>query len=177
MGVIDHEIGTHFLRRNNEKFQVWAQKRNKYDVKNCMRTEEGFASTNQMVRCALEGGHPFLYRSALNYYMAYKASKMGFVELFNDIQKYIDCKQSRWKYVMRVKRGVMDTSEPGGYYKDQVYLEGTVTILRERKTLDFYGLCCGKISVEDMKRLGKMNKLKKEQIKIPPFMRDMDKYM
>lgn len=118
MGVIDHEIGTHFLRRNNEKFQVWAKKRDKYEVKNCMRTEEGFASTNQMVRNALDGGHPFLYRSALNYYMAFKASRMGFVELFDDIKKYIDDKHSRWKYVMRVKRGTMDTSEPGGLFKD-----------------------------------------------------------
>jgi len=28
-----------------------------------------------------------------------------------------------------------------------------------------------------MKKLGKANKLKKDQIKIPPFMRDMDTYM
>jgi len=55
-----------------------------------------------------------------------------------------------------------------------VYLEGAVAILRERKTLDFYGLCCGKISMEDMKRLSGQKKLKKEQIKIPPFMRDME---
>lgn len=106
--------------------------------------------------------------------MAYKASKMGFVELFNDIKKYIDDKYSRWKFVLRVKRGLMDTSEPGGLYKDQVYLEGAVAILRERKTLDFHGLCCGKISLEDMKRLGAAKKLKKEQIKIPTFMRDME---
>ena len=102
---------------------------------------------------------------------------MGFVDLFNDIEKYIDDKMSRWKFVLRVKRGLMDTSEPGGLYKDQVYLEGAVSILRERKTLDFYGLCCGKISLDDMKRLGAQKKLKKEQIKIPPFMRDMDQYM
>lgn len=127
-----------------------------------MRSEEGFASTNQMVRCALEGGQPYLYRSALNYYMAYKASKLSFVDLFDDIKKYIDDKHARWKYVMRVKRGVMDSTEPGGLYKDQVYLEGAVTILKERKTLDFHGMCCGKISLEDMKRLGKMNKLKKD---------------
>lgn len=38
-----------------------------------------------MVRQALEGGYPYLYRSALNYYMCFKASKMGFVDLFNDI--------------------------------------------------------------------------------------------
>lgn len=58
-----------------------------------------------------------------------------------------------------------------------MYLEGAVAILKERSTLDFHGLCCGKISLEDMKRLGAMKKLKKEQIKIPPFMRDMDQYM
>jgi hypothetical protein len=78
---------------------------------------------------------------------------------------------------MRVKRGVMDTAEPGGLYKDQVYLEGAVQILRERKTLDFHGLCCGKISIEDLKRLSAAKKLRKEQIKIPPFMRDMDQFM
>ncbi len=87
---------------------------------------------------------------------------MGFVDLFNDIEKYIDDKMSRWKFVLRVKRGLMDTSEPGGLYKDQVYLEGAVAILRERKYLDFHGLCCGKISLDDMKRLGALKKLKKE---------------
>lgn len=94
--------------------------------------------------------------------MAYQASKMGFVDLFNDIGKYIDNKMSRWKFVLRVKRGLIDSSEPGGLYKDQVYLEGAVAILRERKTLDFHGLCCGKISIEEMKRLSKAGKLKKE---------------
>ena len=43
---------------------------------------------------------------------------MSFVDLFNDIEKYIDDKMSRWKFVLRVKRGLMDTSEPGGLYKD-----------------------------------------------------------
>jgi hypothetical protein len=97
---------------------VWAKKRDKYDVKFCIRTEEGFACTNQQVRTALNGGYPYLYKSALNYYMAAKASQMSFVDLFNDISKYIDDKYSRWKYVLRVKRGLMDTSEPGGLYKD-----------------------------------------------------------
>jgi hypothetical protein len=66
----------------------------------------------------VQDGYPYLYRSALNYYMAYQASKMGFVDLFNDIGKYIDNKMSRWKFVLRVKRGLIDSSEPGGLYKD-----------------------------------------------------------
>jgi len=48
MGVLHHEIGTHFLRKYNEKFQVWYKKREKYELKNCIQTEEGFASINQL---------------------------------------------------------------------------------------------------------------------------------
>jgi hypothetical protein len=53
MGVLDHEVGTHFLRRHNEKNQAWYKKKDKFEIKNCMATEEGFASINQMVTAAL----------------------------------------------------------------------------------------------------------------------------
>jgi hypothetical protein len=43
---------------------------------------------------------------------------MSFVELFNDLAKYVDNTRKRWKYVLRVKRGLGDTSLPGGLYKD-----------------------------------------------------------
>jgi hypothetical protein len=82
-----------------------------------------------MLNCrfkALDGKSPFLYRSAINYYLGYKASTMGFVELFDDIERFIDDKMDRFQLVTRVKRGAEDTSLPGGYYKDQVYLEGAV---------------------------------------------------
>jgi len=46
------------------------------------------------------------------------ASKMSFVDLFNDLEKYIDNARRRWKCVVRVKRGIQDTGEPGGLYKD-----------------------------------------------------------
>lgn len=58
----------------------------------------------------------------------------------------------RWKYCLRVKRGMTDTSEHGGMYKDQVYLEGSVKILRNRKNLDFVALHCGKMTVDDSLR-------------------------
>lgn len=45
-----------------------------------------------------------------------------------------------------------DTSEHGGMYKDQVYLEGSVKILRNRKNLDFVALHCGKMTVDDSLR-------------------------
>mmetsp|Transcript_10298 Transcript_10298/g.10282 ORF Transcript_10298/g.10282 Transcript_10298/m.10282 type:complete len:142 (-) Transcript_10298:454-879(-) len=48
MGVLHHEIGTHYLRKHNEKQQVWYKKREKYELKNCIQTEEGFAAINQV---------------------------------------------------------------------------------------------------------------------------------
>ena len=59
----------------------------------------------------------------------------------------------RWKYVMRVKRGLINTSESGGFYKDQVYLKGAIAILRNRKLINFEGLYCGKLSLNDVLQL------------------------
>jgi len=50
--------------------------------------------------------------------MCCKASEMSFSELFKDLEKYVDDERRRYKYVLRVKRGLTDTSKPGGLYKD-----------------------------------------------------------
>jgi len=118
-----------------------------------------------------------LFKAALNYYSAYMASKMSFVDLFNDLEKYIDNPRRRWKCVVRVKRGITDTGEPGGLYKDQVYLEGAIQILRERSNIDFLGLYCGKLSLEDLKRPMIEKRIKKDGgLILPTFMSNMDEY-
>lgn len=94
----------------------------------------------------------YLFKPALNYYACYKASEMSFVELFKDLGKYVDNPKKRWKYVLRVKSGLTDTSIPGGLYKDQVYLEGAIDILKNRKVIDFKTLYCGKINLIDLKK-------------------------
>lgn len=48
MGVLNHEIGTHFLRNYNDKFQPWCGHRRKFVLKNYLNTEEGLASLNQL---------------------------------------------------------------------------------------------------------------------------------
>jgi len=62
-------------------------------------------------------------------------------------------------------------------YKDQVYLEGAVQILQERKTLDFHGLYCGKISLEDLKKPHIAKRLRKDCLLLPDIMDDMTAYM
>jgi hypothetical protein len=50
-----------------------------------------------------------------------------------------------------------------------VYLEGAIQILKERKTLDFEGLFCGKLSLDDLKKPFIAKRLKKESLLLPPF--------
>ena len=153
VGVLDHEIGTHFLRKYNERLQPWYKKRGKFNMRTCVATEEGLACTNQMVQ-TVKTGHckPFLFRSALNYYTNMMAKQLSFVDLYHCLERYVNDPESRWKYALRAKRGLTDTSRAGGMYKDQVYLEGAVKILMRRKTLDFKTLLCGKISLDDYAR-------------------------
>lgn len=80
------------------------------------------------------------------------AKQMSFVELFNCLAKYIDKPLTRFKYCLRVKRGLTDTSKKGGLYKDCRYLEGAVKILTLRNSLDFRKLYCGKVSLIDYGR-------------------------
>jgi hypothetical protein len=177
-GVLHHEIGTHFLRKYNEKFQYWFKKRDKYDLRNCIKTEEGLACVNQLIDAGLnKEKKPYLFRSALNYYTCFMASKLSFVELYDDLEKFIDNPRRRWKLVCRVKRGTLDTSEPGGLYKDQVYLEGAIQILRDREILDYPGLMCGKISIDELRRPVIERRLQKEKNIVPPFMENIETYL
>ena len=75
---------------------------------------------------------------------------MSFVDLFKNLEKYVDSPIARWKYAVRVKRGLTDTSQAGGLYKDSVYLEGAIEVLQQRKFLNFKGLMCGKVSLKDL---------------------------
>ena len=77
---------------------------------------------------------------------------LSFVELYEDLKKYVDDPKRRFKFSVRGKRGMEDTGTPGGYYKDKVYFEGAVKILQTRNSIDFEWLFSGKISIDDLKR-------------------------
>lgn len=176
--MLNHEIGTHFIRRLNDKKQKWYGKKDKYDIRSWIMTEEGFAVVNQYCEHALNPKkRPYFYKAALNYYAAYQAGVMSFSELYKDLEQYIDDPYRRWNFTLRVKRGLTDTSIPGGLYKDQVYLEGAFKILKDRKNINFMALISGKISLDDLNRPFLMKILKFDNLYIPPFMRDMKKFM
>jgi hypothetical protein len=168
--VLAHEIGTHFLRHINDTLQTWHKKRKKYKLRPFLETEEGLAVVNQEI--VRNGCRPrLLYKAALNYYSTCKAATMSFTDLYKDLAKYVGNPHRRWKCCVRVKRGLTDTSLPGGNYKDQAYLVGALKILKNRKLISFPRLYSGKISVEDSLSNKKViRKVNIEDITMPTFM-------
>ncbi|KAM4874191.1 putative tyrosine carboxypeptidase MATCAP2 isoform 2-T2 [Thomomys bottae] len=173
-GMLRHEIGTHYFRGINNLQQPWNSwvGRKKHELKPNNPTEEGLAS----IHSVLFRKDPFLWRAALLYYTVYQASQMSFCELFKDIGKFVKDPNTRWDYCVRAKRGWTDTSQPGCFSKDQVYLDGTLQILRYRHSIDFYLLTAlGKVSYEDVDRLRGLAVT--DKMRVPHFLQDHGRYM
>lgn len=63
----------------------------------------------------------------------------------------------------------------GGFCKDQVYLEGALQLLKNRKHIDFHLLVqLGKISWEDIDKVELLGNL--DETKVPFFMQDLAVY-
>uniref|UniRef100_H2Z5I7 Uncharacterized protein n=1 Tax=Ciona savignyi TaxID=51511 RepID=H2Z5I7_CIOSA len=172
-GLLRHEIGTHHLRFHNNRQQIWqsSKVRRQLGLKPANPTEEGLAS----IHSVLMRKDPSLWRSAILYYTVYKASQMSFCDLFEDLGQYMDDPEVRWDYCLRTKRGQSDTSKPGCFCKDQVYLTGILALLARRHTLDFHLLCTmGKVSHEDLEML--RPHYNPNRTKIPTFMNDLAEY-
>ena len=104
--LLNHEIGTHFLRKYNDRRQIWYQDRKKYKLGSYIQTEEGLAAINMLYEQSQNKPFkPFLFQAALNYFSAYLASYMSFEELFKTLKKYIHNEDKLWRQCMRVKRG------------------------------------------------------------------------
>ncbi|XP_053297028.1 microtubule-associated tyrosine carboxypeptidase [Pleuronectes platessa] len=173
-GMLRHEIGTHYLRGVNNQLQPWATSdgRKQFGLKPANPTEEGLASLHSV----LLRKQPYLWRAALLYFTVQHAAHMSFTQLFTHIAQYVQDPDVRWEYCLRAKRGQTDTSQPGCFSKDQVYLDGILRILRHRKSIDFKMLTClGKVSYEDVERLRHLAVL--QRTRVPHFMRDQERYL
>ena len=104
-GVLNHEIGTHFIRKYNDRLQKWHKDRKKYSLSAYLTTEEGLASLNQLISHVVSNRYwssypslpPLMYRAALLYYCSYLASRYSFAEIFRAIAKYQPDPETRWK--------------------------------------------------------------------------------
>ncbi|PIK54258.1 hypothetical protein BSL78_08831 [Apostichopus japonicus] len=174
-GVLQHEIGTHFTRAQNNRQQPWrgSKGKRKFGLQPLNPTEEGLASLHSV----LGRKDPCLWRAALLYFTVYNASRLSFADLFERLGRFLQDPEVRWDYCMRAKRGQVDTSKPGCFNKDQVYLDGVLQILRYRNEIDFHSLVrLGKVSYLDVDRLKKDAVLDPSTVILPSFMLDLDHY-
>mmetsp|Transcript_10727 Transcript_10727/g.19934 ORF Transcript_10727/g.19934 Transcript_10727/m.19934 type:complete len:439 (-) Transcript_10727:42-1358(-) len=173
-GMLHHEIGTHYLRDRNDKMQPWSKERNgrkKYRLGDKNPTEEGLASLHTVLE---REGH-FLWRAALLYYTIWRALQLSFRELYEDLAQFLGgSTDERWDYCVRAKRGLLDTSQPGGFVKDQCYLTGAMEILEQRHRIDFNALYIGKLSVVDAHRAKCTGLARLESVQLPVFLQNAE---
>ncbi len=152
LGLLDHEVGTHLLRRLNHRALSSSTKllarQQSHRVEEALATEEGLACLNQLVRLALRGGQALLYRPALMYVAAVYASRMSFSGLYAKIAPYCLDEEQCWRACVSVKTGgIEDSSRLESYGKPQVYFRGAVDILTQRHVIDFPALHSVKYSL------------------------------
>ncbi|OIO20078.1 MAG: hypothetical protein AUJ23_00780 [Candidatus Magasanikbacteria bacterium CG1_02_32_51] len=151
--LLVHEIGTHVYRYENGVLQEY--KIFKRGTANYLETEEGLAIYNQK-KLGLSLGLKDVWPTYL-VIAIYYAQSMSFLELFNFLQKeYNLSNQKAWLACFRAKRGMSDTSLPGGLTRDAIYFRGylkVVDYLSEDTENRLKNLYMGKISIVDVKYL------------------------
>jgi hypothetical protein len=149
IGVIYHELGTHALRRMNYEKQPWYKKKKEFGIKHSyLRTEEGLAALHSLIAHTYKSA----YTSGIRYTAVEYARTHSFVEVWNFLGKYVQDPETRWMITLRQKRGLSDTSQPGGSTKDLVYFEGLVEVWKWLTTHNYnlHDLYFGKIAYQDL---------------------------
>lgn len=172
LATLDHEIGTHALRRLNYVQQPFFNKKKQFGFSEYMFTEEGLASINGLINKNFK----YAYKEAINYVMVDYAQRHSFSETFQYISKYINDKERAWMFVAKYKKGLYDTSKPSGFTKDLVYFEGLVQVCSYLKNnnYDSNHLYIGKIAWQDKEKAWQMNP--NYQLLLPSFLKNKDAY-
>ena len=116
---------------------------------------------------------------ALLYVAVSIASRSSFHELWTALWPIVKDREKLWTTCMRVKRGTRDTSQPGGYYKDQSTFNGAIRLLLARHEIDWKALHALKITLEDLS-LGlplAHDALIQGWVKLPSFLDPLDEYL
>ena len=149
VSVLNHEIQTHLLRRLNDEKQPWHEQ-TRQRQKLWKKTEEGLAIYNSK-----DKNDPDLRQAALLYSLVYLAQTVDFKTVYHQNLRLGVSPTRAFTNSLRVKRGVRDTSRPGGFTKDLVYWEGyhqVAAYLRD-PTRDIRDLYWGKVGLEEIEDL------------------------
>lgn len=174
VSMLDHEIGTHIFRRINDIKQPWHKKYSAFGFQPYLSTEEGMA----VIHAQLSLPDRLLLFPALNYYAVCRAEQLTFSELFADLKKFISDRQKRFSLCLKVKRGITDTSVPGAFSKNQVYLQGTIQVAQWLVKNEFAidKLYVGKIDIADLTKAWTDSVLSLNDLEIPEFAKNKTQY-
>ncbi len=181
--VLDHEVGTHYLRRINEQQQPWRGKHRAFgfgsnagqddpNPNHYLETEEGLAVLNYY----LTAPDKHLWMSALYYYTVWLASQLSFAALFHELRSYVEDRERRWTLCLKTKRGLRDTSLPGAFTKNQLYFSGVIKVAHWFNQNDFAveDLYLGKLALNDIPRAKQLSAITK--LRLPQFVADRAAY-
>ncbi|PIV89949.1 hypothetical protein COW46_05475 [Candidatus Gracilibacteria bacterium CG17_big_fil_post_rev_8_21_14_2_50_48_13] len=161
-----HEIDTHILRLENGLAQPYRIMTN--GTAGYLQTEEGLAVYNQTVN--LESKNLHVFTPALTYLKTLEVMPLTFKDamdsslvqvFFKPGAKIANPLRSSFRKIYRVKRGIGDTSQPGGCTRDLVYFTGLQKVQYFLKHGgDIQQLYKGKISIESVPLIAQMDELK-----------------
>ena len=142
--LVVHEIGTHITRAENARKQkhrlFWI------GLHNYLPTEEGLAVYNEEQAGLLNNDILKMYAGRV--VAVDLALKSSFSSVYNSLLEFFS-KDDAFILAMRVKRGMADTSNPGGFSKDHYYLKGYYEVKKYvKKGGKLDPLYAGKIGIE-----------------------------
>lgn len=156
-GTIAHEIETHVLTFVNGKTQPY--KIFQRGLADYLFTEEGLAIYNQ--NNVQSHPIPKTYWPASSTIGVDKALKGSFVETVNALISLGFNRARAQRVALKTKRGLIDTSKPGGFTRELVYFKGNKMILAFiEKGGDLRDLYHGKINLNDLYLIKKIPELK-----------------
>jgi uncharacterized protein (TIGR02421 family) len=142
--LIVHEINTHIIRSENGAKKTY--KMFKCGFPGYLETEEGLAAYNEYKAGLLSPKILKIYAGRV--LAVHLALKNSFSFVYNSLLDYFT-KNDAWILTLRAKRGLKDTSKPGAFTKDHLYLKG---FLKVKSYVEGGGdikrLYVGKIGVE-----------------------------
>jgi len=154
--LIVHEIETHILTAENgknQKFELFNK-----GFANYLETQEGLAIYNIISKNKEE---KYLYIAISLVYAVNMALKHSFIDIFEKMLSFKIPPERAFRTALKVKRGIENTEDPGGFTKDFLYYKGYKKIKdyvdRSGKIKDLY---IGKFSIDDIELIRQISEIK-----------------
>lgn len=170
VGVLHHEVETHFLRRINNVKQPWARNARPDGI--FRATEEGLAKLHSY----LDLHDKIMKRTFYSYITMYLSQQASFAEVFSYLLNLGLRPATAWYMTLTAKRGLTDTSQPGGMTKNVAYVDGALKVIRWLldDQNDPHDLYWGRIDIDEIPDFASVAQT--AHLKFPTFFEEMPRY-